>query len=293
MNQKNSLLLAPLGFIICALIGLGLGKAVSYFINSDPKGSQYNGMPVFTGDGVKKGGTSPSIPIVPSTPTNPSTSQPQTTPTTPASPKNTGPETGFAGKDTKINTTPSTPPANNEIGGQLGILPEILDVSKPIYNETTNKYSFTVHASSDKLTFILADANNKELRSQGSGAFHVSPTSSGVYFVCVQDLTGNRSAFHKITGCIFRVNKITREELESVFNSGDASRAAENDFKNRVSSACKYTFNNCKEEESFQPKSYNEILNRIRMKTWSSISVNSISYNEKGQMTKAVLTVNY
>lgn len=271
--NKNRILFSIMGFFVSLILGFGLGQIIPYIGSLITKMADDRESSFISGAGgyLDKNSAMPAPMPMPSAPSD-SPSQP---------------------------TVPSGNPGqvdNNQaesLGSQITVMPEILEVTKPVYKESIKKYSFTVRASSGNLTFILTDANEKELKRQDSGEFIVSPTSSGVYYVCVEDLTGKRSSLQKITGCISVVRKITKEELESIFNSGDASRAQESDFKNRVSSHCKFSFNNCQEEESYQPKSYNEILNRIRMKTWSSVTVNSIYYNDKGQMAGASITVNY
>ena len=182
---------------------------------------------------------------------------------------------------------------NNNLGATLASTPEITSVSTPVYDSASNTYSFKVTATGQALTYTLADTKKKDLQSNGSGDFRVQPSASGKYYVYVTDSFGNKSDYKEVKGCYRPVKKITKEEFQQVLNSGRSQNAIDADFSNRVSSGCRYEFVGISGDED-SPKSYNEIIHRIRMKTWSSVTVLSVTHNsENNKLVRARIQVNY
>ena len=179
--------------------------------------------------------------------------------------------------------------AENNVG--VGM---IVSVSKPVYDEATKTYTFETTAAGNYERFVLADSKKNFVLSQTNGYFTVQPTSLGKYYVYVEDAAGHKSDYYEVSGCVTKVNKITKEELQRVLNTGDSSAAAKADFKNRIKAGCKFTYEGRNESEGDAPMSYNEILQRIKLKTWSSVTVKSVRYNsDSGKLTQATIKVNY
>lgn len=170
---------------------------------------------------------------------------------------------------------------------------EIRGITQPQYNETNKNYSFIVQAGGSGLTYVLLDSKKNVVKTQTSGSFVVKPSSSGKYYVYVTDTSGNKSSEKEVTGCKLVVDKITKQELQEVLNSGKSEVAKNHNFKERVSSRCKYVFSGRDPaEEGDLPESYNAILSYIP-RVWRSVSIESVSYNDSGQMVKASIHINY
>ena len=179
------------------------------------------------------------------------------------------------------------------MGAGLASSPEILSVSTPEYDENSKTYSFQVVASGDNLTYILADAKKRDIQSNETGDFCVQPSATGKYYVYITDGFGVKTDYTEVKGCYRPVNRIMKDELQSVLNSGKSQNAINADFANRVSSGCRYEFVGIESEE-VPPGSYNEIINRISMHTWSSVVVLSVAHNsETNKLVRARIQVNY
>lgn len=168
---------------------------------------------------------------------------------------------------------------------------EIIAVSKPVYHETNKKYSFTVTADGEVVEYHLCDSHGKELYSQTSPDFLVSPSYSGKYIVYAM----NDSAISEdveVTGCYRMEEKLLKSDLQSAFNSGDYQAGDSNSFKTRISSKCAYRFSGIREGEE-APVSYSEIFNRISMGVWSSVTVDALEYDSHNRVSKMAITVNY
>lgn len=91
---------------------------------------------------------------------------------------------------------------------------------------------------------------------------------------------------------IVKVNKLSKSEFQEILNSGDENRGVVGHLKDRISSRCRFSFSGINEDEP-TPASYNDILMRINMGTWTSVSVLSASYDEADRMVSARIQVNY
>ena len=284
MNNTVKIILSIVGFVVCALIGFFATEAISKVAINRSDTVQYGGGGSTVGasaPGPKPTTKEPARPIdkpapaaIPNTNTLTKTnSQSQ------AHPEQSSPLDGLQRQ--LPNTTNSA------------ILPVIEQVSKPEYNESTAKYTFIVHANMGSLTYVLCNGKQEEIQTQSGGEFKVPGISGGKYFVYVKDVQWNKSEYYPVEGCWIMMKKISTGELQDVLNSGNSSTAQSADFKNRVASNCRYVFSGRDESEGEAPTSYNEIINRVKMRTWASVSVLSVSHNARGQLSKATIQVNY
>lgn len=283
MSNSSKIFIAILSFIICVLIGYW---GMSFLRNARNKSaigsfpysqSQSSSMGKRTGGAAKSAGF-PSSSNAARSINEPSAQVPETIPGNTSSAQ-TSPETG---------QTPGT-----KLEAEQPTLPEILSVSDPEYNEAGKTYSFQIVASGESLTYTVADAKKRDLQSNKTGDFTVQPSATGKYYVYITDSFGNKSDYVEVKGCYRLVEKVTKDELESIFNSGKSQDAIDADFANRISSGCRYEFVGINEDET-PPGSYNEIINRIRMKTWSSVTILSVSHNsETNKLVRAKIQVNY
>ena len=207
----------------------------------------------------------------------------------------------FHGGSIGGNSTPAPsnpepqPDASPETTAPADLAPSIVSVSAPQKGNDGKTYSFTVVASGTGLSYHLTDASMTEIgQPQPNGSFVVPATTSGVYNVYVTDSSGRKSEYHKVTGCtsVPEVRRIEASELQTIINSGDAGKASDADFKNRVLPGCRYTFEGLNSDEPL-PQSYNDMILRVNMGTWQSVQVLSVSYTPEGRMSSARIKVNY
>ena len=299
MSNTGKIISSILGFIICAMIGFGGTKWIVGALNrpEGPAVADYQGassprsgqLPSPAGGNALTPAQEPKQQPAQSAA---SSAQPaQASPSVqPSQPVQSGQKTPSAGSI--ASEAPSEVPVKNPISSMLATS-EILAVSTPVYHEKEKVYTFSVTAKGGGLTYVLADSKQKDIRSQQNGEFRVSGTSVGKYYVYVKDAQGNKSPMVAVDGCRAKVKPVEASELQGILNSGDSSQAVAADFKNRISSNCRYVFLGRDEDEGDAPRSYNEIINRIKMRTWSSVQVQSVSYNESGKVAKATILVKY
>ncbi len=167
----------------------------------------------------------------------------------------------------------------------------IVSVSKPEYNETKNKYSFTVTVDGIVEEYHLCDSHGNELYSQTTPDFLVDPSYSGKYILYVSNYRA-KSTQETVTGCYRMVEKLSKSDLESAFNSGDYQVGDNNSFKTRISSKCVLRVSGLMEGEE-APAAYTEIFNRISMGIWSGVTVSSVGYDARNRVSSISITVNY
>lgn len=273
MSNSSKIIISILDFIICALIGY-MGMT---FLNQ-VRGNASGGMAPSSSTSSYSAGIGKPVSRTPSKAATP-----------------------FPGSgNVESTTTPSTPsnprPAqvgNTTLVNGLASSPEILSVSTPSYDENSKTYSFSVVASGNNLTYTLADTRKKDIQSNGTGDFRVQPSASGRYYVYITDGYGVKSDYMEVKGCYRPVNKVMKDEFQQILNSGRSQNAIDADFANRVSSGCRYEFVGIDDNE-VPPGSYNEIINRIRMRTWSSVTVLSVVHSsETNKLVRARIQVNY
>jgi hypothetical protein len=311
MSNTGKIITSIVGFIVCAFLGYAVTELVSRTSDrSDSSVAQsYSGGGAgggkFPESHASPASPAPSAPQAPaevpassapaaSAPQAPAASeQPVVIPSQPVQetprPAEAAPQTG----DYVPRDAPKDIPTGNSLSAS-GMRPEILSVSKPQFDEKSNTYSFEVTASGNGLTYVLADKNKKDISAQQSSAFRgVAGTSSGKYYVYVKDNRGQQSEYFAVEGCVTHVKRIDAAELQRVLNSKDSNEAVKADFKNRVAASCRYEFRGRDESEGDAPRTYNDIILRLRMRTWASVQVLSVVYGDSGKMIKAVIQVNY
>ena len=92
---------------------------------------------------------------------------------------------------------------------------------------------------------------------------------------------------------VYKVEKITKAELEEVLNSGSSDSAISHSFKNRVAANCAFKFSGLDENDVEVPRSYNDIILRISLGTWSRVSAISVTYNENDKLKSASFNVEH
>ena len=286
MNNTQKIIVAILVYLISGLIGY----TVASFISGPSAKSSGNGQPASAyssgaqSSGTQSSGRASSSTNIVSSPV-------------PVSQSNVS--------DVPVTTTDSQPLegdlhdilADNELRPGL-VNPTssimITSVSSPRYNDASRSYSFSVSADGSVREFVLLNESKDFVMSSSDGFFASVPaTSSGVYYVYASGIGGERSDDHAILGCVFKVQKVTASELNQVLNSGDSNAAINANFRNRIAPGCRFVFVGRDESEGDAPISYNDILMRIHLGTWASVSVQSVSYNDADQVSKAVIGVNY
>ena len=90
------------------------------------------------------------------------------------------------------------------------------------------------------------------------------------------------------------VSKVTADELARILNAKNTS-AARNVLEGRISPNCSFSFTGLSDDEKnvSKPRTYVDIINRMDMGTWSSISVSSVGYDGSGKLNRATIHVNY
>ena len=277
MKNVWKILASVAAFVLCGLLGVFVGRSILDSNSSRQSTPVYSGVGSVSGGG--SAGSTAGLGGLPKSESKPSKNKP-------------------------AELKPEEPISSSPIGASgttiSSSLPEILDISKPEYDG--NYYSFRVNASGTGLTYHLTDDTGRDITpvSHNGSTFKVRPTSKGKYQVYVTDINGNKSKYVEVSGCVVMIDKITASELQEVFDSEDTAVATQHDFKNRVASGCKYEFvglnpeSEGMDQESYvAPQSYNEIINRLHMNTWTSVKVVSVAYSTQGKLTKVVLNVNY
>ena len=316
MSNTGKIITSIVGFIVCAFLGYAVTELVSRTSGrSDTSVAQgYSGGGAGSGrfpeSHASAAAPAPSAPQAPvetpaeaPAPAAPAASpapqapvaseQPVVIPSQPAQEAPRPAEAAQPAVDYVPRDAPKEIPTGNSLSAS-GMKPEILSVSKPQFDEKSNTYSFEVTASGNGLTYVLADKNKKDISAQQSSAFRgVAGTASGKYYVYVKDNRGQQSEYFAVEGCITHVKRIDAAELQRVLNSKDSNEAVKADFKNRVAASCRYEFRGRDESEGDAPRTYNDIILRLRMRTWASVQVLSVVYGDSGKMIKAVIQVNY
>ena len=168
--------------------------------------------------------------------------------------------------------------------------------TRPDYDEKTQRYHFTVEASSNAVRYCLADVNGNHLNfDREDGNFSVPARSDGKYNVYVEDIHGNKSDFYPVDGCTIRLKKVTEEEFENLLMAKNINNA-KNELKGRMAGNVKYDYVGIDpDEEPDPPLSYSDIITRMTTKTWTSVQVQKITYNQEGKVVsvKIAVTPNY
>ena len=119
----------------------------------------------------------------------------------------------------------------------------ITNISTPNYNDNNKTYSFLVSADGLVGEFVLINEAGEYIMSNSNGNFDsVPPTATGVYYVYAKDPFGAKTKECEVTGCIFKVQKVSASELNRILNSGDSNEAIKANFRNRIAPGCRFIF---------------------------------------------------
>jgi len=177
----------------------------------------------------------------------------------------------------------------------------VLEVTDPVYDEASKKYSFIVTASSNARLFYLADSSRQPISgsAQQSGEFSVSPVSDGIYYVYVVDAAGHESEYVEVNGCkpadksLPEKSRVRREEFQRLLMD-KSPNAATSALKGRIASTVRYQFANLSEDDlGMEPRHYTGIITNLQIGHWKSVEVTSVGYNTAGLLNQAKITVTY
>jgi hypothetical protein len=175
----------------------------------------------------------------------------------------------------------------------------IESVSAPVRNVSGN-YSFEAKASvptEDALTYVLFSDEqcSVEVTRNDDGKFDsVAPSQSSCYYLRVLNvMTSEWSETKIVKGFVKQVmyEKITKDELERIANSGDYGTAPKG-FSHRFAPGLTIIAKGMNPEER-KVQSLSDVCDKIMMGTWSSITVESIDYDSQNRIKKLVFIVNY
>lgn len=177
----------------------------------------------------------------------------------------------------------------------------VLEVTDPVYNAQTKKYTFTATASSNARMFYLANGSRQPIpgMNQKDGKFEVPAASDGQYYVYVVDEAGHESEYVSVTGCkpegksIAEKDRITKEEFQKLLMDMNPN-AATKAMQGRIASSVHYQFANLDDDDKeMEPRHYTGIITNLQIGHWKSVSVSSVGYNNAGQLNQARLSVEY
>jgi len=177
----------------------------------------------------------------------------------------------------------------------------VLEVTDPVYDAQTKKYSFTATASSNASKFYLADSSRQPISGmpQKDGKFEVPAAPDGQYYVYVEDAAGHQSEFVSVTGCkpegksIAEKDKIKKEEFQRLLMDKNPN-AATKAMQGRIASSVHYQFTNLDEDDKeMEPRHYTAIITNLQVNHWQSVTVISVGYNNAGQLNQARISVEY
>lgn len=166
-------------------------------------------------------------------------------------------------------------------------VPYIVDIQNPV--AVNGKYDLEVDAAThtnDKLEYILTDPTNpKNSYTSKDGKFtgvNPSTDASGVYELIIRNTKTMDELSLPVTGfeqLIVKVKKITKDELQRIFNSGTAPA----DMNSRMVPGCKIKVIGLPDGEP-APDRVSEIFNRLEA-IWESVVVESVEYDERDRMS--------
>lgn len=167
----------------------------------------------------------------------------------------------------------------------------------------SGNYSFNVLASvesEEQLRYVVYTDTTctVEVAANLDGVFaNIPPANTGTYYVKVQNVASqDYSEIIPVEGLIRLVQyrKITKAELEKLFNVDKSWNAAPDFFPSSLSHnyGSSLTVLGMSPDER-KPGSLGDICTKVSIGTWSSATVESISYDNQGRLTKLVVRANY
>lgn len=204
--------------------------------------------------------------------------------------------------DAKVDDADVAAPSETKVEipvEKVSTVPVISSVSNPVRDAAGN-YSFQVKASvesGDDLKYgLFSDANRQnQVAMTSDGNFtSIAPSSTGSYYLAVvNDITHQWSESKKVSGFDKPVmfEKVTKEELEKICNSGDYGMAPAK-FSHRFAPGFVIVANGMKDDER-AVKSVSDICQKVMMGTWRSITIQTMEYDSQNRVKKLVFNVNY
>ena len=180
----------------------------------------------------------------------------------------------------------------------LSTVPDSLTWTTPV-KAKSGKYSFTASAyveSGDPLCYyIYKDKDCLTMIDESTkGEFNDIPANkSGIYYLRVLNMsTGEYSGVCDIEGFkeVQKCKQITKADLEKAFN---VEKATPGWFKNSLGRNCDVQVLGMRADEFNSPKTLGAVCDKVYFNDWNSVVVNDVAYNDMGQLTKVVITVNY
>lgn len=171
-------------------------------------------------------------------------------------------------------------------------------ISDPEVILVGESYNVTVKAevdTKDKLTYELCEYNTDNVKySNSSGEFkgvEAAVDGTETYTIYAVNTSTNDRASINIPG--FKkivvakpIEKLTKEELQAIFNSGNET----SDLKSKFANKYTLTFNGLPADEP-APDRYSEIFNRL-IAGWLSVEVVNVTYNSMNYITSIEFNVN-
>lgn len=215
---------------------------------------------------------------------------------------NTGSNNGEESKDSLSvdymddSDTIDLPPSN--IDNPISLIP-----SNPIYNKETDSYSLTVNADNVPkdvvLEYYIRDAfdENKVIATSKDGKFSgikASTTDGNTYMVGVkQDGRKMKVAERNVAGFVPVVKvandkKMTVADIQKLIESESTSLYSDPNFSPNLS----FKVTNLASGDSC-PKDFSELLSKLKMEIWKSVSVSTIDFDENNRVNTITLKVVY
>ena len=183
----------------------------------------------------------------------------------------------------------------------VSTVPVIMEVSSPVRG-TDGKYSFNAVASvesGDVLFFSLyadeacaTEPVANDLEGNFSG---LAPVPSQTYYLRVQNYkTKEYSEVMPVKGFVQPVSyeKVTKAELENLFNVAKNFDAAPKNFGHRISKSLAITVNGANDGER-GVSTIADICTKTQNGIWSSATVENLGSDGQGRLNKLVIRVNY
>lgn len=178
------------------------------------------------------------------------------------------------------------------------ILKDAITAPKRAENGT---YGFSVQAtveSAHQLKYILYkdEACTQELTGNLSGVFTDIPAAAAkTYYLRAQNVaTGDFSEVCPVEGFVQlqMYKKITKAELDQMFNVVKEYERVPKDFLSRISGSLKITANGLS-QDARQITKIAQIFNNLSVGVWQSVVVEDIRYDAQGRMNVLIIKVNY
>ena len=190
-----------------------------------------------------------------------------------------------------------------EVPEEKPLTPVVLGQMQPVYNAKTKTYSLPVKVESapegavlslelyaypDTTTLVLSSSTLPDT------ILNLAPAESGIYRVVVNAKVGDRSAksgvrdvegFVKVAA---QVQKMSAGELQKQLNS--KSRRISSDP--RISRSALIHCSGLQGDDP-APQVLSDVITKLTMEIWSSVTVTSVSYNDNGIITAISLVPHY